>query len=244
MHFGAVLGAFLLPTLAVGADAPWMIHGGSSTQVRAAVLNGLRERLATSGWQLVGDEARMLTSHPLPSTVERWHVQPRNVTFKGRPVLPFALDLNGVDGASGGAVALTVWLTGRLHREVLVMRHAARRGDPLGCDDTVVKLRDVDTPPSGALAGPCNLGADVVARRPLSAGDVLRASDVGLAPTVATGTDVRLRVSIGHVTLEKTGKALGDAEIGDHVLVRPTGSAHAVRGVVAGRSLVELGEQR
>jgi flagella basal body P-ring formation protein FlgA len=152
--------------------------------------------------------------------------------------------MDGVDTTSGAPVALTVWLTGRLQREMLLLRHAARRGDPLGCDDIVIKLRDADAQPPGALSGPCNLGPDVVARRPLGAGDALRASDVGIAPTVATGADVRLRVSIGQVTLEKSGTALGDAEMGDHVFVRPTGSAHSVRGLVAGRNLVELGGER
>lgn len=132
-----------------------------------------------------------------------------------------------------GAVA-----EGVRNQSVLVMRHAVRRGEAVDCATVVESVRGMA--PSAALLAPCQLPESTVALRPLGAGDVLRASDVGSAPAVSLQGSVRLRVTVGQVRVERAGTALADARIGEQVLVRLNGSQQAVRGVVVDRNVVEL----
>jgi flagella basal body P-ring formation protein FlgA len=129
-------------------------------------------------------------------------------------------------------------------REVLVLREAMPRGAALVCEHTEVAQRRAEAVPAGALPVPCALADETVLRRPLGAGDLLRTADVGRAPAVAARAEVRLRVRVGAVQIEKPGTALGDAQPGETVLVRLAGSARALRGTVVGPNLVELVEER
>jgi flagella basal body P-ring formation protein FlgA len=241
MRLLTVTAMLLAPVLAPGAEPGWTVRADSVEDLRAALLVGTSERLAGSGWQLLPEGARIRTSRPWEGTA--WRVRARWTAADGRIRLPLAFDLEALDAGPGAPKPTTAWLTAPLRREVLALRHAVRRGEPVTCDDTVSVLRVPEAVPTGALSGRCELGALAVARRPLGASDLLRSADVGAAPSVAARAEVRIRVRVGPITIEKAGTALADANTGDAVLVRLAGSAQAVRGVVVGRDVVDVGEE-
>jgi flagella basal body P-ring formation protein FlgA len=233
----------LAPVLAPCAEPAWTVQARTADELRAELLAGAAERLAGNGWQLLPEGARMLTSRPWEPGAG-WQVTPRWTVADGPMRLPLAFDLAPLVRDGDAPEPITAWLTAPLRREVLALRHAVRRGEPVRCEDMTTVLRPFEAVPSGALAGRCALESPAVARRPLGAGDLLRGSDVGIAPSVAARADVRLRVRVGQVTIEKAGTALADGNTGDAVLVRLAGSAQALRGVVVGTNLVEVGEER
>lgn len=240
----ALMLLLLVPALAPCADLSWTVRAQTADDLRGALLAGVGERLAGSGWKLLPESAHMLISRPWDGGSAAWQVRPRFKIADGRVGLPLAFDLDPLEAVADTQSPLTAWLTVPMLREVMALRHAVRRGETVGCDDAVTVLRVPETVPAGALTGRCAFEASAVARRPLGAGNLLRSADVGVAPIVAARADVRLRVRVGQVMVEKAGTALADANTGDAVLVRLAGSARAVRGVVVGHNVVEVGVEQ
>ncbi len=242
MRLLAVAVLTLAPAVAACADAEWTVRADGADDLLAALVQGSAERLANAGWQLTPDRGRALISRRWRAGTT-WRVLPRWSASADPLPLPLAFDLEAVDAAANEA-PMTVSLPAVVRREVVVLRHAVRSGAIVTCDDTTIALRAPEAVPSGAFTARCSLDAGATARRPLSAGDALRAADLGAAPSVVARSDVRLRVQVGPVMVEKSGTALADAREGETVLVRLAGSAQSVRGVVVGRNLVEVGGER
>jgi flagella basal body P-ring formation protein FlgA len=78
-----------------------------------------------------------------------------------------------------------------------------------------------------------------VARHAIRAGEVLEAPAVEPPAAVTSGSAVTVHWSVGRVTLEVVGEAIGDAAIGDTVLVRLR-TGIRVRGVVTDAATVRL----
>jgi flagella basal body P-ring formation protein FlgA len=247
-HLRPALMALWLPLCGLPAaaqDVPWTIHVASQSALEEVLLAGAAQRLALLGVHVEAQGARITTARAIAvgSTVR---VQPRWLDGEGRVRLPlaFSLEVLPASGAPAGQ-PMSTSLSAAVKKDVLVTRRALRRGATLACDDTEVAKRAIDEVPKDALGARCDLAADMVARRGLGSGDVLRRGDVGAAPDVAAQGDVRLRSRVGGITVERAGTALEDADRGREVLVRIAGTSRTARGVVVDNGLVELkGETR
>jgi flagella basal body P-ring formation protein FlgA len=80
------------------------------------------------------------------------------------------------------------------------------------------------------------------ARRVISPGRILKASDVERIPLVDRGEGVMVTVVLGRVTVTSKAKALEDGEMGDLIKVQDLTTGKRLVGTVAGKSLVVLDE--
>ena len=80
-----------------------------------------------------------------------------------------------------------------------------------------------------------------VAKRPLKAGQVLRSSDLAMAPAVKRNDLVQLVVQTGQMTLTVQGKVLQDAAVGQSVRVINVSSNRQLSGTVVDAGTVAVG---
>lgn len=80
-----------------------------------------------------------------------------------------------------------------------------------------------------------------VAKRPLKAGQVLRSSDLAMAPAVKRNDLVQLVVHTGQMTLTVQGKVLQDAAVGQSVRVINVSSNRQLSGTVVDAGTVAVG---
>lgn len=163
------------------------------------------------------------------------------------PPLPLVFELTPIEAKQGERQVRAV-LAVSLQRQVLVASRRLRKGSSIGCHDTVPQLRDIKNVPSFALEVPCVLNAraegEVVARRDIAAGDVLRKSDAGEALAVSSGDTVQLQVRGKGIDVSTTAVALADASVGDLVDVRLAHPLRTLRTRVTDRRVVQLAEDR
>ncbi len=111
----------------------------------------------------------------------------------------------------------------------------------------IVRAEDLDWQPVqiGRLANNSLTDAQQVvghmAKRPLKAGQVLRNSDLAMAPAVKKNDLVRLVVQTGQMTLTVQGKVLQDAAIGQTVRVVNVTSNRQLSGTVLDGGTVAVG---
>jgi flagella basal body P-ring formation protein FlgA len=79
-----------------------------------------------------------------------------------------------------------------------------------------------------------------MAKRPLKAGQVMRVSDLVMAPAVKKNDLVRLVVQSGQMTLSVQGKVLQDAAIGQTVRVVNVGTNRQLSGTVVDAGTVSV----
>ena len=80
-----------------------------------------------------------------------------------------------------------------------------------------------------------------MAKRPLKAGQVLRQSDVAVAPVIHKNDLIRVVVKTGQMTLSVQGKALQDAALGQTVRVVNVASNRQLSGTVVDAGTVAVG---
>jgi flagella basal body P-ring formation protein FlgA len=80
----------------------------------------------------------------------------------------------------------------------------------------------------------------MTARRPLRANQMLRMSDIAMAPAIIRGSMVTLMVQTENMTLTTQGRALEDAAIGQPIRVLNTMSNKPLTGVVKDQTTVVI----
>lgn len=80
-----------------------------------------------------------------------------------------------------------------------------------------------------------------MAKRPLKAGQVLRQSDVAVAPVIKKNDLVRVVVQTGQMTLSVQGKALQDGAVGQSIRVMNVNSSRQLSGTVVDAGTVTVG---
>jgi len=145
-----------------------------------------------------------------------------------------------------GGTAREAYLAVPLMLEVPVAARALRRGDAFSCDDVVLQPRTARTSTPGLLEQLCRPGAARVLLRDLSAGQTVRAADVGVAYDVMVGTRVVLTTMDGGVAVSVDATALSDARAGQRVNVRLAHPRRTLPARVTGTGTVQLleAEQR
>lgn len=217
----------------------------SVESVRAQLVDVARDRLRPLGIVVDDSHAWLTLSAPIED-LSQYKIMS---TWRAGavPPLPLVFELTPIEAAPGERPVRAV-LAISLQRPVLVASRRLRKGSAIGCHDTLPQLRDIKHVPSAALDVPCVLNArvdrEVVARRDIAAGDVLRQSDAGDAPAVSSGETVQLQVRGNGIDVSTTAVALADASIGDRVDVRLAHPLRTLRTRVTDRHVVQLAEDQ
>jgi len=216
-------------------------------------LTGRSRRLSS---EALSEKARALVESLLPVTGASYEVtverQSRALTVPDGEVEVGARLLGSIPRPGVNNVALDVTVDGRpaattsvtvrvkLVADVLVTTAAVRQGEPLGSQNTTWEKREVSrgnaviVMPTGGDPG------EMLARRLISAGQVVAASDVETPCAVKKGDAVTVTVTCGGVTLRTTGEARQDARIGDSLSVKTSISGQDVRARVIAPGSVHI----
>ena len=119
----------------------------------------------------------------------------------------------------------------RRSQTVLVLSRGIAPGETITADAFVPETRDASRIVGAAVADPAQ-AVGRVARRMLSAGAVLSATDLGAQRLIRRGDNVALVSRRGGVEVRVVGKALGDAGESERVTVENLSSRRVVQGVV------------
>lgn len=119
----------------------------------------------------------------------------------------------------------------RRSQTVLVLSRGIAPGETITADAFVPETRDASRIVGAAVADPAQ-AVGRVARRTLSAGAVLSATDLVAQRLIRRGDNVALVSRRGGVEVRVVGKALGDAGESERVTVENISSRRVVQGVV------------
>ena len=119
----------------------------------------------------------------------------------------------------------------RRSQTVLVLSRGIAPGETITADAFVPETRDASRIVGAAVADPAQ-AVGRVARRTLSAGAVLSATDLVAQRLIRRGDNVALLSRRGGVEVRVVGKALGDAGENERVTVENLSSRRVVQGVV------------
>ena len=119
----------------------------------------------------------------------------------------------------------------RRSQTVLVLSRGISPGETITADAFVPETRDASRIVGAAVADPAQ-AVGRVARRTLSAGAVLSATDLVAQRLIRRGDNVALVSRRGGVEVRVVGKALGDAGESERVTVENLSSRRVVQGVV------------
>ena len=119
----------------------------------------------------------------------------------------------------------------RRSQTVLVLSRGIAPGETITADAFVPETRDASRIIGAAVADPAQ-AIGRVARRTLSAGAVLSATDLVAQRLIRRGDNVALVSRRGGVEVRVVGKALGDAGESERVTVENLSSRRVVQGVV------------
>lgn len=97
----------------------------------------------------------------------------------------------------------------------------------------------IDRVAANAVTDPKQL-VGMTARRPLRGGQMLRLSDIAMAPAIHRGSMVTLMVQTENMTLTAQGRALEDAALGQPIRVVNTMSNKPLTGVVKDQTTVTI----
>ncbi len=138
---------------------------------------------------------------------------------------------NSVEVACPDGWRLFVPVRVRRSQTVLVLIRGIAPGETITADAFVPETRDASRIVGAAVADPAQ-AVGRVARRTLSAGAVLSATDLVAQRLIRRGDNVALVSRRGGVEVRVVGKALGDAGESERVTVENLSSRRVVQGVV------------
>ncbi|WP_425517912.1 flagellar basal body P-ring formation chaperone FlgA [Pseudoxanthomonas mexicana] len=138
---------------------------------------------------------------------------------------------NSVEVACPDGWRLFVPVRVRRSQTVLVLSRGIAPGETITADAFVPETRDASRIVGAAVADPAQ-AVGRVARRTLSAGAVLSATDLVAQRLIRRGDNVALVSRRGGVEVRVVGKALGDAGESERVTVENLSSRRVVQGVV------------
>ena len=138
---------------------------------------------------------------------------------------------NSVEVACPDGWRLFVPVRVRRSQTVLVLSRGIAPGETITADAFMPETRDASRIVGAAVADPAQ-AVGRVARRTLSAGAVLSATDLVAQRLIRRGDNVALVSRRGGVEVRVVGKALGDAGESERVTVENLSSRRVVQGVV------------
>ena len=204
-------------------------------QVTEQVKDALRDYLGTDKEVEiafdVGDTNLVLpTNVPATLAVQDIRFDPTSQRFAAQLIVP-ASGPTLISRLVAGSVYETVQLP--------VLARAVAPGDVIQLPDLDWMAIRIDRVAANAVTDPKQL-VGMTARRPLRANQMLRMSDIAMAPAIHRGTMVTLMVQTENMTLTAQGRALEDAAIGQPIRVINTMSNKPLTGVVKDQTTVVI----
>ena len=129
----------------------------------------------------------------------------------------------------------------RVFASVLVAAERFSRHEVIADEALRVEKREVTQLTDAYFADPEEVSGKR-ARRVISPGRILMASDVEEVPLVDRGAGVTVAVVLGRVTVTSKAKALEDGEMGEIIKVQDLTTGKRLAGTVAGKGLAVLDE--
>jgi flagella basal body P-ring formation protein FlgA len=204
-------------------------------QVTQQVKDALRDYLATDKEVEiafdVGDTNLVLpTNVPATLAVQDIRFDPASQRFAVQLVVP-ATGPALINRTVAGSVYETVQLP--------VLARSIAPGEVIQLPDLDWMAVRIDRVAANAVSDPKQL-VGMTARRPLRANQMLRMSDIAMAPTIHRGSMVTLMVQTENMTLTVQGRALEDAALGQPIRVINTMSNKPLTGVVKDETTVSI----
>jgi flagella basal body P-ring formation protein FlgA len=236
-----ILGLPILGALVLGAV-------GGVKAGRADTMNSLTETVRGSVESFVRDRVTMPSdSVAVAVALPVFAVEPQEVVdfsldlLSTKPVIgtvpvKVAFILNG-----GGTLTYAATARVRVFAKVLVAAERLNRHEIVTGEAMRAETREITHLTDAYFADVAEI-AGKRARRVISPGRLVRASDVETIPLVDRGEGVTVTVVLGKVTVTSKAKALEDGEMGDLIKVKDLTTGKRLVGTVAGRGLVVLDE--
>jgi len=204
-------------------------------QINQQVKDALRETLGTDKEVEiafdVGDTNLVLpTNVPATLAVQDIRFDPASQRFAVQLVVP-ATGPALINRTVAGSVYETVQLP--------VLARGVAPGEVIQLNDLDWMAVRIDRVAGNAATDPKQL-VGMTARRPLRSGQMLRLSDITMAPSIHRGSMITLMVQTENMTLTAQGRALEDAAIGQPVRVINTMSNKTLTGVVKDATTVAI----
>lgn len=203
--------------------------------VLIGALAGAAPRAQAAGWQPVESiRAAALSTLPAGSEGDTTLDSALRLPACGQDLRaqPTGTSTVEVSCPDAGGWRLFVPVKVRRNQTVLILNRGIAAGETLGVADITTAQRDVARIAGAALADPA-AAVGRVARRTLSAGSLLSASDLVAQRLVRRGDSVALVSRFGGVEVRVAGKALADAGENERVSVENLSSRKVVQGTVA-----------
>jgi flagella basal body P-ring formation protein FlgA len=204
-------------------------------QVNQQVKEALRDALGTDKEVEiafdVGDTNLVLPTNVQPTlAVQDVRFDPASQRFAVQLVVP----------ASGPAL-INRTVAGSVHETVQlpVLARSVAPGEVIQQGDLDWMAIRIDRVAGNAVSDPKQL-VGMTARRPLRANQMLRMSDIAMAPSIHRGSMITLMVQTENMTLTAQGRALEDAAIGQPIRVINTMSNKTLTGVVKDPTTVTI----
>ena len=204
--------------------------------VRAALADAAQEKTGSANDLHVAIDGGDL-EFDLPTDVEN------SVTVKAMNFNPASSRFAAILVAPADGVALierTVYGTVYEMAQVPVPSRLISAGEVVGADDLDWQAVQIGRLANNSLTDAQQIVGHM-AKRPLKAGQVLRTSDLAMAPAVKRNDLVQLVVQTGQMTLTVQGKVLQDAAIGQTVRVVNVASNRQLSGTVIDGGTVAVG---
>lgn len=199
--------------------------------------------LRPAGMSLDKAKARLLLPPELEADGALENVEVRiSAIALPQPSMPMSFDLT-FSGDDRPRTARAI-LAAPVLREVLLAKRRIGKRDELSCNDAEAAWVDARHVPRAETMKDCAAIAGLTALRDIGRGDVLRSIDLGIAPPVMAGDDVRVLVQASGISVETRGLALNDGLVGSEISVRLRSPLRTTLAQVASSGTVNLAEVR
>ena len=157
---------------------------------------------------------------------------PTGATFRARMTV-------AVSCPEGSTWTVYVPVSIETQTSVLVLRHAAGRGQRITAQDVEVQTRMVSGPGDGYLTDVAELAGRSL-KRPLGAGAAITADAMAADALIKRGQQVTLLASAGGMEVRARGVAMSDAPVLGRVKAQNLSSGRIVEGVVETADVIRI----
>jgi flagella basal body P-ring formation protein FlgA len=127
----------------------------------------------------------------------------------------------------------------KVFRPVVIANRPLPKGSPINLADVELQERDVTRLTDGFFTDPHAL-AGMLAKRPLSSGEILTPSNLQAPTLVNKGDKVRIVARPGAFEVIMMGEAMRDGGRGDRIPVRNLSSGRVIEAIISGAGEVEI----
>jgi flagella basal body P-ring formation protein FlgA len=213
------------------------IDASDTPSLRTELLKLAQKQLEPAHLFVDPQRVWLTLSSPLPQA-EGFEVRAQWSAQSGRPPLPLSFELRPLHQGVAGK-PMQAYLAVQFLQDQWVATRRLRRGSVASCADLELQRRPAQ-PAATLTAADCEVARGVVVLRDVASGEVIRRTDLGIAPEVAAQSPVEVSVLVPGIRLTTTAIALADARLGDEIPVRLQHPARILKARVTGIGSAEL----